>query len=196
MKSISTVTGVLALSVALCMPAAAQNATTPLERSAPAASDTSRAKASKDTSSYVEKSAQGDLFELHSSELALKQAESADVKAFAQRMINDHTASSQALKAGIQSANLDVKVPDKLDKAHEAKVNNLRKATGRDFDRLYMRDQLGAHKQALQIHKNYAEKGDNPVLKKTAANAAVIIEHHLAEAQEIAKGVPQTSSTR
>jgi putative membrane protein len=59
-----------------------------------------------------------------------------------------------------------------------------------------MREQVAAHKEALQLHKNYAEKGDNPVLKKTAANTATIVEEHLEHAQKIAKNVqPQTSST-
>jgi putative membrane protein len=182
------------------MTASAQNATTVPERGAPAASTTAsqaKAKASRDTANYVEKAAVGDLFEIQSSELAARQAQNAEVKTFAQRMISDHTTSSQALKAGIQSANLDVKVPDKLDKAHQAKLDNLRKAQGKDFDQAYMREQLNAHREALKLHKAYAEKGDNPVLKKTAANTAVIVEHHLAAAQELAKtGAPQSSSTR
>ncbi len=203
MKRMSAVTGAVAcaLSVSLwSLAASAQTMNPPAaERNAPAAATKApqaKTKVSKDTTNYVEKAAQGDLFEIHSSELALKQAESSDVKAFAQRMINDHTVSSQALKAGIQSANLDVTVPDKLDKAHEAKVSNLRKAKGKDFDQAYMREQLSAHKEALQLHKNYAANGDNPVLKNTAANTATVVEHHLAEAQEIAKSAAQSSSTR
>jgi putative membrane protein len=203
MKRMSAVTGAVACALSLSVWSMAASAQTmnpaPAERKAPAAATNApqaKTKASKETSNYVEKAAEGDLFEIQSSELALKQAESSDVKAFAQRMINDHTASSQALKAGIQSANIDVKVPDKLDKAHEAKVSNLRKAKGKDFDQAYMREQLAAHKEALQLHKNYAAKGDNPVLKNTAANTATVVEHHLAEAQEIAKGAPQSSSTR
>lgn len=203
MKRMTAVTGAVACALSFSVWNIAATAQTmnpaPAGRNAPAAATNApqaKTKVSKESTSYVEKAAQGDLFEIRSSELALKQAENADVKAFAQRMINDHTASSEALKAGIRSANLDVKVPDKLDKAHEAKVTALSKAKGSDFDRAYMREQLAAHKDALQLHKNYAAKGDNPVLKNTAANTATVVEHHLAEAQEIAKGAPQSSSTR
>lgn len=203
MKPMTAVAGALAcaLSVSLWNIAASAQTVNPptTERNAPAATSKSpqaKTKASKETAQYVEKAAMGDLFEIQSSELALKQAESPDVKAFAQRMIKDHTASSEALKAGIQSANLDVNVPDKLDKAHQSKIDDLRKVKGKEFDQAYMREQVSAHKEALQLHKTYAEKGDNPVLKKTAANTTTVVEHHLAEAEQIAKGVPQSSSTR
>lgn len=201
MKRISAVTGALAcaLSVSVWSIASAQTMNpAPAERNPSAASSApqAKAKASKDTTNYVQKAAQGDLFEIQSSQLALQQAQSPDTKTFAQRMITDHTTSSEALKAGIQSAGLDVKAPDKLDKAHETKINNLRKANGKDFDQAYMREQLAAHKEALQLHKNYASKGDNPALKNTAANTATVVEHHLAMAQDLAKGTPQTSSTK
>jgi putative membrane protein len=201
MKRISAVTGALAcaLSVSVWSVASAQTMNpAPAERNPATTSNApqAKAKASKETSNYVEKAAIGDMFEIQSSQLALKQAQNPDIKTFAQRMITDHTTSSEALKAGIQSAGLDVKAPDKLDKAHQAKLDNLKKANGKDFDQAYMRDQLAAHKEALQLHKTYADKGDNPVLKKTAANTATIVEHHLAMAQDIAKGVPQSSSTR
>jgi putative membrane protein len=202
MKRMSAVTGAVACALSLSLWSIAASAQTtspaPAQRNAPGATSNApqATKVSKETTDYVDKAAQGDLFEIQSSELALKQADNTDVKAFAQRMIKDHTASSQALKAGIQSAKIDVKVPDKLDKAHETKLSSLTKVKGKDFDQAYMREQVAAHKEALQLHKNYAEKGDNPVLKNTAANTATVVEHHLAEAEEIAKGTAQSSSTR
>lgn len=102
MKRISTVTGVVACALSLSLWSIAASAQTmnpaPAERNAPAATSNApqaKAKASNQTAEYVRKAAEGDLFEIHSSELALKQAESTDVKAFAQRiMIDDHTTSS------------------------------------------------------------------------------------------------------
>lgn len=198
MTRISTATSVLvcAMSVAFWHATATAQSTSPqpTDRSASQAQQKAN-QASKATADYVQKSAIGDLFEVQSSDLALKQADSTDVKAFAQRMIKDHTTSTQALKAGIQSADLEIKVPDQLDKAHDTKLSDLRKMKGKDFDAAYMREQVAAHKEALQLHKTYAEKGDNPVLKKTAANTATIVEHHLQEAQEIVKGAPPQSSS-
>lgn len=198
MTRISTVVSALACvaSVALWSTGAIAQSTSPqpTNRNAPQAQQ-KETKASKTTSDYVQKAAIGDMFEVQSSQLAAKQADNKDVKEFAQRMIKDHTASTKALKAGIKNANLQVKVPEKLDKAHESKLSDLRKMKGKDFDTAYMREQIAAHKEALQLHQSYAKNGDNPVLKKTAVNTATIVEEHLEHAQKIAKGTPQTSST-
>lgn len=112
-------------------------------------------------------------------------------------MITDHTNASNALEAGVKSASLQAtQIPNKLDKAHEAKLNDLRKVTDRDFDAAYLQAQLAGHQDALKLHRDYAQKGDNPVLQKTAANAADITEHHLRELQRISQSMPpQTSST-
>lgn len=200
MRRFSYITGALACAAGLTLwsaAAAAQGAPPKATDRNAAQSEQKAVQASKATQTYVEKAAIGDMFELQSSELALKQAESSDVKAFAQRMIGDHTKSTSALKAGIQSANLQVTVPDKLDKDHDAKLSNLSKVKGKDFDQAYMREQIAAHKEALQLHKTYAEKGDIAPLQKFAHNTATIVEHHLQEAEQIAKGgPPQSSSTR
>ena len=153
--------------------------------------------ASQASVDYIQKAAIGDLFEIQSSELALKQADSPAVKAFAQQMITDHATSAKALESAVKSASLQAtQIPNKLDPAHQAKLDDLRKVTGRDFDSVYIGEQLAAHKEALKLHRDFAEKGDNPVLKKTAANAADIAEHHLQEAQKITQmAPPQSSST-
>lgn len=152
---------------------------------------------SRATADYVEKAAIGNLFEIQSSALALKQADSSTVKTFAQQMITDHTNAGKALEAGVTSASQQAtQIPNKLDKAHEAKLNDLRKMTGREFDAAYLKAQLAGHQEALKLHRDYAQKGDNAVLKKTAANAADITEHHLQALQKITQASPpQTSST-
>jgi putative membrane protein len=196
MKRVSYIAGAVACAMGVLLWSAAASAqTVQMQR------DSGKmTQASQTTQTYVEKAVIGDMFEIQSSDVALKQATSPDVKAFAERMIKDHTTSSSALKAGIQSANIQVKIPESLDSAHQAKLADLRKTTRKDFDQAYMRQQIDAHKEALQLHRQYAESGDNPVLKKTAHNTMTIVEHHLQEAQNIAEGTPpqrpQSSSTR
>lgn len=147
------------------------------------------------TSQYIEKAAQGDLFEIQSSELALKQAEQPEVRDFAERMAKDHAISGETLKAALEGAQIQMRIPTRLDQAHEAKLSDMRKLRGRDFDQAYMAAQITAHQEALQQHKSYVEMGDNPVLRNMAANMAVIIEEHLDHAQSVVHGPPQTSST-
>jgi putative membrane protein len=195
MKTLGALLGAAGL-LALSATAAAAQSTNP----APQDGMTTQQKpiqTSRATADYVEKAAIGNLFEIQSSALALKQADSSAVKTFAQQMITDHTNAGKALEAGVTSASQQAtQIPNKLDKAHEAKLNDLRKMTGRDFDAAYIKAQLAGHQEALKLHRDYAQKGDNAVLKKTAANAADITEHHLQTLQQISQAVPpQTSST-
>lgn len=202
MKTLGALIGAAGL-IALSATAAAAQSTSPdANATAGPSSDrmTSQQKpiqASRATADYVEKAAIGNLFEIQASMLALKQGDSGALKTFAAQMITDHTNASNALEAGVKSASLQAtQIPSKLDKAHEAKLNDLRKVTGRDFDAAYLQAQLAGHQDALKLHRDYTQKGDNPVLQKTAANAADITEHHLQELQRISQSVsPQTSST-
>lgn len=199
MKTLGALLGAAGL-IALSATAAAAQSANPAANPAPKDGMTTQQKpiqTSRATADYVEKAAIGNLFEIQSSALALKQADSSAVKTFAQQMITDHTNAGKALEAGVTSASQQAnQIPTKLDKAHEAKLNDLRKATGRDFDAAYLKAQSAGHQEALKLHRDYAQKGDNAVLKKTAANAADITEHHLQELQKITQAAPpQTSST-
>lgn len=198
MRRVSTFTGALISATSMTLIGTAAVAQSMNPAMSPAASPTEQKpiQASQATIDYVQKAAIGNLFEIQSSDLALKQADNSAVKAFAQQMINDHTTSTQALESGVKSASLQAtQIPNKLDSVHEAKLNDLRKVTGHDFDSAYLRAQLAAHQDALKLHQDYAQRGDSAVLKKTAANAADIVEHHLQELRKISQGVPQTSST-
>lgn len=162
----------------------------------PAPQEQKPIQSSQATTDFIQKAAIGNLFEVQSSDLALKQADSPAVKAFAQQMVDDHITAMKALEAGVESASVQAtQIPNKLDPAHDAKLNDLLKMTGRDFDAAYIDAQLTAHQDALKLHQDYAQSGDSPVLKKTAANAVDIVKHHLQELQKLSQSVPQTSST-
>ena len=51
---------------------------------------------------FIMMAAMGDRFEIESSELAVENAQSDDVKAFAQQMITDHTANTQKLMQTVE----------------------------------------------------------------------------------------------
>lgn len=195
-KTLGALLGAAGL-IALSATAAAAQSVSPATPAEPMTTQQKPIQTSRATADYVEKAAVGNLFEIQSSALALKQADSSAVKTFAQQMITDHTNAGKALEAGVTSASQQAtQIPNKLDKAHEAKLNDLRKMTGRDFDAAYLKAQLIGHQEALKLHRDYAQKGDNSVLKKTAANAADITEHHLQTLQKITQAAPpQTSST-
>ncbi|MDW6023589.1 DUF4142 domain-containing protein [Mesorhizobium sp. BAC0120] len=66
--------------------------------------------------SFVNKAAIGGMFEVQSSELALKKSKDADVRQFAEMMVTDHTKANNTLKSVAKQEHL--KLPTELDHEH------------------------------------------------------------------------------
>lgn len=129
---------------------------------------------------YVSMAAISDMYEIESSRLALEKGQSEEVKSHARQMVEDHTRTSDALKAAVADMGSGMQVPTQLDARHRQMMDELRAAEGAAFDRLYMQQQRMAHDNAYRLHSGYATGGDNPDLKAVAANAVPIIERHRA----------------
>ena len=136
---------------------------------------------------YATNAALGDMYEIESSKLAAEKAQSPDVKRFASQMIADHTATTVKLKAAIADAKLNLQPPAALDARRQGMIDNLRGATGADFDRMYLDQQTAAHQEAVTLHGGYAKEGDNAALKKLAAETTPVIQHHLDMVKQLDK---------
>ena len=136
---------------------------------------------------YVALAAASDLFEVQSSQLALSRAQDGAVRDFAQMMVTHHTQTTQQLYAAAKAAGM-IRTHDwMLPPPMQAMMDDLQNASGAEFDRLYMRQQVGAHEMALALHRNYSARGDTPALRAVAAAAAPIVQQHLVRAQEIGR---------
>ena len=141
--------------------------------------------ASSSASSYVPAAAIADMYEVQAGAIAERRAKSAEVKAFARMMVADHTQSTSALKAAVQSAGLTIAPPAGLDERRKGMLDDLKAAGDADFDLAYLHQQLAAHIEALELHSGYADHGDNPTLKAAAAKIVPVVQHHLDEVKRI-----------
>jgi putative membrane protein len=127
---------------------------------------------------FVTKVAMSDMFEIQASRLAARRGGNAQIKAFANQMIHDHTASSAALRTAIHGdANLPL--PTALDDAHKHMLDDLTNASAADFDQKYIDQQTHAHQDALDLLTNYGQHGDNDALKTFASTVQPTVQHHL-----------------
>src|SRR5262249_55940222 len=92
---------------------------------------------------FMKNAAIGGLFEVKSSNLALKKSKRSDVRQFAQMMIDQHTAANNELKQLAQSKGATL--PTKLDKPNQQTYNQLVKLSGAAFDSAYLKAQHQAH---------------------------------------------------
>ena len=135
---------------------------------------------------YVAMAASSDMFEIRSSQLALENAQSADVKSFAQEMIAEHTQLSAELTAAAKQE--QVSVPEGMMEKHATQLETLSGASGESFDAAYMEAQLLSHQEALALHSSYAENGESEPLKASARRAVPIVEEHLQHVQGMTQG--------
>lgn len=139
------------------------------------------------TEGFVTNAAMSDMYEIQSSQLALKQAQSADLKKYAQMMVTDHTKMTADLKKAAGSAQ-GVTVPTALDERRQGMLDNLKQATGAKFDEVYREQQAAAHQEALTLARTYADAGDNAALKAHASKGAPMIENHLQMVRSMGEG--------
>jgi putative membrane protein len=120
-------------------------------------------------------------FEVESSQVALKRSRNPNIRAFAERMVADHTKLGERLDEVARRENMDVSEPtntDKMVKKHDQLLATLRTADDNQFDRVYLQLQTAAHTEALQLFAAFAKRGDNEALKIYAQETLpVLLEH-------------------
>jgi putative membrane protein len=137
---------------------------------------------------FVQMMAMGDMFEIQSSQAALKNSKDAEVRKFAQMMIDDHTKMSAELKAAVQAGNVSAQMPTSLAGEKAQMLQQMSGMSGAQFDQMYWKAQVQAHQEALQLAQSYAKSGDNAALRQHAQKGAPIIEQHLKMAQKMMGG--------
>jgi putative membrane protein len=102
---------------------------------------------------FVDKAAAGGIAEIETSRLALEKSQSADVKAFANMMITDHSKANDEL-AAIAKKN-DIEVPDTTTLVKQAKEKIL-DMRDESFDSAYANNQVKAHEDTIALFKKEA----------------------------------------
>lgn len=138
---------------------------------------------SHDTGAFVESATQGNMYEIQAAHIAEQKSKSADVKAFAKKMVVDHTAMANTMKPLITKAG---KTPaTEVGQRLQGMLDNLNAASPQDFDKTYIDQQVAAHEETLTLLKGYAENGEDAGLKAAAAKTVPMVQAHLDRAKTI-----------
>src|ERR1700710_1315982 len=138
------------------------------------------------TADFVKEVAISDMFEIESNKLAQDKGNAAE-KSFAAQMVTDHTKTSTELKGLVSGGKVKAEVPAALDSSHQRKLDKLKGLNGADFDKQYVSDQQGAHKDAVDLFERYAKGGDNAELKTWAGKTVPALKHHKEMADKLPK---------
>lgn len=133
-------------------------------------------------SRFATKAAGGGMAEVKLGELAKSNASSGDVKAFGQKMIDDHSKANDKLKSLASKDNINL--PSSMDAKDQATYDRLSKLHGADFDRAYMQDMVKDHKGDIAEFQKEANGGKNADLKSFASETLPTLQEHLKLAQD------------
>jgi len=147
------------------------------------AAGTENATGVTDANAFLVKATSGGIAEVELGRLAQQRGSSADVKAFGERMVNDHTKANRELDA--LAAKKGVAVPKNLDREHVALRDRLSKLSGGDFDRAYMKEMTADHEQDVAEFRRASEGSKDPDVRAFAAHTLPTLISHLDEAKRI-----------
>lgn len=134
---------------------------------------------------FVTMAAASDQFEIRSSQLALQRSQNADVRRYAQTMIDHHTRTTQQLTAAARAAGITPPANLPMPAMLADMMRDLEGKSGAAFDRAYVMHQVHSHEMALNLHRTYAERGDRAELRTVASAAVPVVTQHLEDARRM-----------
>jgi putative membrane protein len=136
-----------------------------------------------DDNTFVQKAASGGMHEVALGKIAQIKAKNEQVKAFAERMVADHSKANEELKK--IAGSIGIKVPDEMSERHQKEVERFKNYSGSNFDGDYIKHMIADHEKDLALFTRASQEARNPALKEFAAKTLAIVKEHLAAAKKI-----------
>jgi putative membrane protein len=132
---------------------------------------------------FMSEAAAGGIAEIELSTLAKSKAQDAEVKKFAQQMIQDHSNANTELKQLAGKKNITL--PTELDPMHKGRKEKLASLSGADFDSEYVQTMVADHEKSVALFQSQANGGTDAEAKAFAAKTLPKLQMHL----EMIKGI-------
>ena len=138
----------------------------------------------QDTMAFIPKAIKSNKEEIMLSQMALEKSTNPQIKALAQKMVNDHSQLVQQLQG--LSGNSQGVMPNmdssSINTPQLQAYNNL---TGIDFDRKWISDMIMGHRQAISDFRGELSKTTNTQLKTLITNALPAMQEHLRQIEAL-----------
>ncbi len=133
---------------------------------------------------FMSTAAEANLAEIDTAKLVGQKSTDPAVKDFANRMVTDHTQSSQSLASLAEVS--AIKLPTEPGLMERNQKSELQKLSGVRLDDAYLRDELQGHKEAIAAFENEIENGQNQEVKNYAVKTLPTLQDHIRIAEDIA----------
>lgn len=134
---------------------------------------------------FVKEHAAAGLAEVKLAELAVKKAERADVKAFAEMMVSDHTGANQEMMALAKKKGVEVSAI--VDPTDAKTFQKLEGKSGADFDKEFLSEMKSAHKKCIDDFEDAAKDARDGDLKAYVNKTLPTLKAHLEKVESLMK---------
>lgn len=149
----------------------------------PAMSDKGDAIATGGDVDFMNGAAAGGMAEVELGKLAGAKAQNAEVKAFAQKMVEDHSKAGEELKQ--LAAQKKVPLPPDVLPSHKEVMAKLSKLNGADFDKEYVKAMVADHEKDVATFESVSKTAADADVKAFAAKTLPTLKMH----QQIIQGL-------
>lgn len=138
---------------------------------------------SKEDRELMSDAAQSNLYEITLGQELEKKASSKDVRAFAAKMVADHSKANEELKQ--LAAKKGFIAPSQLDDDQREDVEEITRLSGAELDKKYIEEMVDEHEDDVEELRGASKDADDPEIRAWAAKALGVVEAHLAEAKKL-----------
>jgi putative membrane protein len=136
---------------------------------------------------FMENATQANWTEIKLGELAIKRTTRADVKSYAELVVQHHKNAQQSLKDIMKKVNTDL--PKDITVEQQASIDDLKRTDDANFDGLFVKRMIVDHEKAVALYESFIGSTKSPELKNYANITIDHIKFHLAKAQELSKAI-------
>ena len=133
--------------------------------------------------SFIKHAASDDAAEVKLAELGAKKADRADVKAFAEMLVTDHTKSNEELAK--LATTKGVELSGVIEPAKAKVFQKLEKSSGTEFDKKFLAEMVSDHKMCVSNFEKASKEAKDTDVKEFANGLLPKLKAHLEKAKEL-----------
>jgi predicted outer membrane protein len=134
---------------------------------------------------FLVQAMQDSMAEIRICEIAIEKSGNADVKAFAQSMIDEHSRMGRELEQLAADRHLDA--PRQVRPEQKMTVDELSSLDGTIFEQRWIQYNIDVHERDIKVFRHYAEAEEDRDIRDLAKKQADALGHHLKKAHDVGK---------
>ena len=138
-------------------------------------------------SEFIIQAANGGMMEVELGRIAEENSNNQRIKSFGAMMVKDHGEAGTELERLAMEKNITL--PDSIANDHSNDIDDLRKKTGLEFDKDYVKMMINEHQKDIRKFERAAKNFSDPDVKAFASKTLPVLNRHLDSAKAINKVV-------